>query len=232
MEAIAIIPARGGSKRIPRKNILPFSGKPMISYAIKSALESNCFKKVVVSTDDDEIAAIAESHGAWVPFRRSAKLSDDFTGTADVIRDAIHQLDSFGEREEAYCCIYATVPLLLPEMLIQARENLEVTGRHFVFAACEFDFPIQRAVKMRPGGFVAPFDPYQMKQRSQDLEPAYRDAGQFYWGTREAWLSEETVYDGNGKAYLIPRHRAVDIDTKEDWELAEHLLHALSRGQK
>jgi len=191
---IAIIPARGGSKRIPRKNIRPFCGQPMIRYAIQAAQAAGCFEHIVVSTDDAEIAAVARHCGAETPFLRDPTLADDHTGTTAVVVDAIRRLDDLGIQADTYCCIYATVPL------IRARD-------------------LQAA--------STPFWPENMGKRSQDLTPAYQDAGQFYWGRREAWLGGRGVFDGNGLAQVLPRYRVVDIDTEEDWQLAELLYRVL-----
>lgn len=221
--AIAIIPARGGSKRIPRKNIRPFCGQPMLAYAIQAAQKSGCFSKVVVSTDDEEIAGVARQLGAEVPFLRPASLADDHTGTTPVVIDTIQRLDQLGIQAEHYCCIYATVPLIQADDLKAAYRRLIASQAPFVYTVAEFGFPIQRAVRMDEQGRVTPFWPEQMAKRSQDLEPAYQDAGQFYWGTRAAWLDGISPVGGEGNGHILPRHRVVDIDTPEDWHLAELL---------
>ncbi|PKQ75055.1 pseudaminic acid cytidylyltransferase [Aeromonas sobria] len=221
--AIAIIPARGGSKRIPRKNIRPFCGQPMLAYAIQAAQKSGCFSKVVVSTDDEEIAEVARQLGAEVPFLRPASLADDHTGTTPVVIDTIQRLDQLGIKTEHYCCIYATVPLIQADDLKAAYRRLIASQAPFVYTVAEFGFPIQRAVRMDEQGRVTPFWPEQMAKRSQDLEPAYQDAGQFYWGTRAAWLDGISPVGGEGNGHILPRHRVVDIDTPEDWHLAELL---------
>ncbi|MGL5947843.1 MAG: pseudaminic acid cytidylyltransferase [Aeromonas sp.] len=223
--AIAIIPARGGSKRIPKKNLRSFCGQPMLSYAINAAHASGCFSHVVVSTDDAEIARIAEELGALVPFLRAPELADDHTGTTPVVIDTIERLAELGIRSEHYCCIYATVPLIDAHDITAAQQQLLFGTAALVYSVAEFAFPIQRAVRMRDNGEVEPFWPEMMAQRSQDLEPAYQDAGQFYWGTREAWLNGST----RKAAHVLPRWRVVDIDTPEDWRLAELLYQALHR---
>ncbi|MGY3923277.1 pseudaminic acid cytidylyltransferase [Aeromonas jandaei] len=227
--AIAIIPARGGSKRIPRKNILPFCGQPMLAYAIQAAQKSGCFSKVVVSTDDEEIAKVARQLGAEVPFLRPANLADDHTGTTPVVIDTIQRLDQLGIQAEHYCCIYATVPLIQADDLKAAYQQLIASKAPFVYTVAEFGFPIQRAVRMDEQGRVTPFWPEQMAKRSQDLEPAYQDAGQFYWGTQAAWLGGISPVGGEGIGHILPRHRVVDIDTPEDWHLAELLYQVLAQ---
>ena len=219
--AIAIIPARGGSKRIPRKNIRPFCGQPMLAYAILAAQQSSCFSKVMVSTDDEEIAEVARQLGAEVPFLRPANLADDHTGTTPVVIDTI--------QAEHYCCIYATVPLIQADDLKAAHQRLIASNAPFVYTVAEFGFPIQRAVRMDEQGRVTPFWPEQMAKRSQDLEPAYQDAGQFYWGSRAAWLGGISPVGGEGIGHILPRHRVVDIDTQEDWHLAELLYQVLAQ---
>ncbi|MFC3912149.1 pseudaminic acid cytidylyltransferase [Pseudaeromonas sharmana] len=226
---IAIIPARGGSKRIPRKNIRDFCGQPMISYAIAAARAAGCFEHIIVSTDDAEIAAVARDHGATTPFLRAARLADDHTGTAAVVVDAIQQLDRRGLSADSYCCIYATVPLIRACDLLAAYQRLNDCAADFAFSAAAFGFPIQRALQLAANGCATPFWPENMAKRSQDLTPAYQDAGQFYWGRREAWLEGRGVFDGNGLAHLLPRYRVVDIDTEEDWQLAELLYQALQQ---
>ncbi|MFQ2825026.1 pseudaminic acid cytidylyltransferase [Aeromonas allosaccharophila] len=227
--AIAIIPARGGSKRIPRKNIRPFCGQPMLAYAIQAAQKSGCFSKVVVSTDDEEIAEVARQLGAEVPFLRPASLADDHTGTTPVVIDTIQRLDQLDIKSEHYCCIYATVPLIQAEDLKASYRRLIASQAPFVYTVAEFGFPIQRAVRMNEQGRVTPFWPEQMAKRSQDLEPAYQDAGQFYWGTRAAWLGGISPVGGEGIGHILPRHRVVDIDTPEDWHLAELLYQVLAQ---
>ncbi|MNP11489.1 CMP-N,N'-diacetyllegionaminic acid synthase [compost metagenome] len=228
--AIAIIPARGGSKRVPRKNIRPFCGHPMLAYAIQAAQQSGCFSKVVVSTDDEEIAGVARQLGAEVPFLRPANLADDHTGTTPVVIDTIQRLDQLGIKAEHYCSIYATVPLIQADDLKAAYQRLIASKAPFVYTVAEFGFPIQRAVRMDEQGRVTPFWPEQMAKRSQDLEPAYQDAGQFYWGTQTAWLGGISPAGGEGIGHILPRHRVVDIDTPEDWHLAELLYQVLAQN--
>jgi N-acylneuraminate cytidylyltransferase len=224
---VAIIPARGGSKRIPRKNLLPFDGVPMIVRSIRTAVDSGLFDQVVVSTDDAEIADVARVHGAQVPFLRPVDLADDFTGTAAVIVHALEQMPSF----DFACCIYATAPLLQVRYL---REGLELLERHadksFAFSVCDFGFPVQRALTLDEQGALRALYPEFRNTRSQDLPKAFQDAGQFYWGRREAWLRGEVLYSPASLPVILPRHLVQDIDTAEDWKRAEYLYAALKAG--
>lgn len=224
---IAIIPARGGSKRIPRKNIRDFAGKPMIAFAIDAALSSGQFDHVVVSTDDAEIADIARQRGADVPFMRPADLSDDFTPTVPVIAHAIAACTDLGMATELACCIYPGVPMIEAKDLATARESLEQSGAHYAFPIAPFPAAIQRALRRNPEtGRASPFNPENVNVRTQDLEPAYFDAGQFYWGRRQAWLDGLNIH-ANGTTIVLPEWRVVDIDTPDDWARAELLYRAL-----
>jgi len=226
---IAVIPARGGSKRIPRKNIRPFAGKPMIGYAIEAALASGQFDRVVVSTDDDEIAEVAAAHGAELPFRRPAELADDHTPTVPVIQHAIEACMGLGWDLTHTCCIYPGVPLVDAADIAAAFDLLEREGGEgFVFPVAEFPSPIQRALRRDADNKVAPFDPQYVNTRTQDLEPCYFDAGQFYWGSAGAWLAGLPVH-ANAWTIVLPQWRVVDIDTPEDWERAEILYRAFRR---
>jgi N-acylneuraminate cytidylyltransferase len=224
---VAIIPARGGSKRIPRKNLKPFDGVPMIARSIRTALDSGLFDQVVVSTDDEEIAELAQAHGAQVPFLRPAELADDFTGTAAVIVHALQQLPTF----DYACCVYATAPLLQARFL---RQGLELLAQHpdkaFAFSVTDFGFPVQRALTLDEQGAVRALYPEFRNTRSQDLPAAYQDAGQFYWGRNEAWLRGEFLYSPASLPVILPRHLVQDIDTAEDWKRAEYLYAALKAG--
>lgn len=220
---IAIIPARGGSKRIPRKNIRKFAGKPMIAYAIDAAKASEAFDRVIVSTDDSEIAAIARDCGAELPFIRPAELSDDFTPTVPVIAHAIAACRDLGWDVRWACCIYPGVPLIDPTDLARAWDLLRASGgKDFVFPVAAFPSAIQRALRCGDGGAVSPFDPGNVSTRTQDLEPAYYDAGQFYWGGADSWLAGLSLHQ-HGRAIVLPEWRVVDIDTPADWERAEAL---------
>ncbi|WP_337182240.1 pseudaminic acid cytidylyltransferase [Shinella sp.] len=224
---IAIIPARGGSKRIPRKNIKPFAGIPMIARSIRTAQESGCFDRIIVSTDDEEIAGVARAEGAEVPFLRPAELSNDHAGTTPVIAHALTFLLEQGDDIDLACCIYATAPFMQAGDLQAAGNLMKATGADYVFSATDFPFPIQRAIRVGPQGEVGMFHPEHMTTRSQDLEPAYHDAGQFYWGRTQAWLSGAPIFGPRSRIHLMPRVRVQDIDTPEDWRQAEAMYAAL-----
>ncbi|MBU3071027.1 pseudaminic acid cytidylyltransferase [Aestuariicella sp. G3-2] len=224
---LAIIPARGGSKRIPRKNIKIFCGKPMIAWSIEAALKSGCFDKVVVSTDDTEISEVAREYGANVPFVRPAELSDDYTGTIPVVRHAIEWLESHtGISIQNVCCLYATAPFVLPEDLRNGLSLLAEQGCDYAFSVTSYSYPIQRALRLTPGGRVDMFIPENFNARSQDLEEAYHDAGQFYWGRAEAWKKGRIIFSPDSVPIHLPRHRVQDIDTPEDWERAQWMFQA------
>ena len=220
---IAIIPARGGSKRIPRKNIKEFHGKPMIAYSIEAAINSLCFDKIIVSTDDAEIAEVAIKHGAEVPFMRPADISDDYATTLDVIKHAVEFTESQNWDVKNVCCIYATAPFLIPEFIKKGFRELISANIDYAFSATTFPFPIQRALRLNDDQCVEMLQPEHFNTRSQDLEEAYHDAGQFYWGIAEAFIKKKAIFGSNSKAILLPRKRVQDIDTPEDWDLAEAL---------
>lgn len=225
--SICVIPARGGSKRIPRKNVRDFCGRPMISWSIKAAIDSGCFDRIVVSTDDNEIARIAVDCGAEAPFRRSPELSDDHTPTVPVIADAITQLAI--ENQTPVCCLYATAPFAMPSDLRKGLELLRNTEAPFVLSVTTYAFPIQRALRRDRSGVVEMFDPARMLTRSQDLEEAWHDAGQFYWGYTESWTSGRGVFEAGAQGLPLPRYRVQDIDTEEDWVRAEQMMSALPK---
>lgn len=221
---VAIIPARGGSKRIPRKNIKLFHGQPIIAYSIMCALKSGCFDRVIVSTDDEEIAAIARQYGAETPFIRPAKLADDYASTVAVVKHAIESIEQAGTVIDYVCCIYATSPFINVEDLQQGLHLLQQQASvHYVFSAVEFEFPIQRAIKLNNNGEVSMFMPEYEQSRSQDLQRSLHDAGQFYWGKKEAFSHNEKIFSSHSRVIEIPAVRAIDIDTPQDWELAEAL---------
>ena len=228
-DAIAIIPARGGSKRIPKKNIKDFFGKPLIAYSIEAALESNLFEKVIVTTDDEEIADIARKYGAQVPFIRPKELSDDFTGTKDVIDHAVQYFEDRGEHYKYICTIYATAPLLQKEYLIQGYEKLKNSDAVNAFSAATMPFPVQRTFKLDKNGRCEMFTPEHYMTRSQDLEEAYQDAGQFYWTKRDQ-ISEKIMFGSDSIPIIIPRYLVQDIDTLEDWKRAEFMYEAIIKA--
>jgi len=225
---LAVIPARGGSKRIPRKNIRQFCGKPIIAWSIEAALESGCFDRVVVSTDDNEIAEVARACGAEVPFTRPAELSDDHTPTVPVIAHVVRWHEENEGEVAAACCIYATASFCRPGDLRKGLQLLAEGGADYVFSVAGYGFPIQRAVRITAEGRIEMFQPEHATTRSQDLEPAYHDAGQWYWGTREAWLEGRPIFSPASRPVVIPAARVQDIDTPEDWERAELMFRALA----
>lgn len=228
---IAVIPARGGSKRILRKNIKYFHGKPIIAYSIEAAINSGCFDRVVVSTDDLEIAEIAKKYGAIVPYIRPSNISDDYTGTNSVVKHAIQWFFEQGEVVEYVCCIYATAPFLQPKYIQEGFNNIRKCGHNFSFSVTTFAFPVQRSLRIKDNG-VEPIWPDFILKRSQDLEEAYHDAGQFYWGTSKAFTSEYELFSAESLPIVIPRHLTQDIDTSEDWEYAELMFKALTESDK
>ena len=217
---IAIIPARGGSKRIPRKNVKLFAGQPMISYAIRIAIECDLFDHVVVSTDDDDMADIARKFGAEVPFTRPTELSDDETATVPVIAHAINSCTEQGWAFDSVCCIYPCVPFLQVRDLVNSFQLFTSSDAQFCFPIVEFSSSIQRALTMNTHGIVAPFFPENELSRTQDLTVAYHDAGQFYWGSSAAWKTNINVHS-NANGYVIPSWQTIDIDTPDDWTRAE-----------
>lgn len=225
---IAVIPARGGSKRIPRKNIRPFCGRPMIAWSIRAALDSGCFDRVVVSTDDEEIAEVARANGAETPFMRPAVLSDDITPTIPVIAHAVAMIEAITAAPVAHaCCIYATAPFVAGADLQRGLAALVESEADFAFSITSYAFPIQRAFRITDAGRIAMFQPELFGARSQDLEEAWHDAGQFYWGSSAAWKSGRPIFGESSIPVRLPRHRVQDIDTPEDWERAEWMFRAL-----
>jgi pseudaminic acid cytidylyltransferase len=227
MSYVAIIPARGGSKRIPRKNVKEFCGKPMIAWSIEAAKASGCFDQILVSTDDKEIASIAKEWGAIVPFIRPSELSDDFTGTLPVMHHAVEWLNRNDVPVEYACCLYATAPFVSGEDLKQGLYLIKDTGSSYAFSVTSYTFPIQRAIRITGNGRIAMFNPEHFKSRSQDLEEAWHDAGQFYWGSADAWCEERLIFAERSVPIKLPRYRVQDIDTPEDWIRAEWLFRAM-----
>lgn len=218
---VAIIPARGGSKRIPRKNILPFCGKPIIAHSIETAIVSGLFDKVIVSTDDDEIANVSRNHGAEVPFVRPVELADDHAGTHPVIDHAVRWLVDNGNVIDNVCCLYATAPLIVQDDLSKALELLETGKWESVVAAAEFSSPIFRAFQYAESGGIKMIFPEHYNSRSQDLPMAMYDAGLFYWATANNCMTPPKGFSECSTVIKIPSWRVQDIDTLDDWKRAE-----------
>ena len=227
---VAIIPARGGSKRIPRKNIKDFAGKPILAWSIEAAIQSGCFERIIVSTDDKEIAAVAREYGAETPFIRPKELSDEYTGTTPVIRHALEWFDEKAIFFDYACCIYATAPFLGADDLFRGFECLVQQDCDYAFSVTTFPFPIQRAIRINENSRVEMFQKSFFNTRSQDLEEAYHDAGQFYWGKADAWKREVLLFDEGSVPVILERQRVQDIDTFEDWTRAEWLFKAMQAG--
>lgn len=224
---VAVIPARGGSKRIPRKNIKDFHGRPMIAWSIQTALDSGCFDRIIVSTDDEAIAEVARNWGAEVPFTRPAELANDRAGTIPVIQHAIQWLSNAGKPAHTICCLYATAPFARTADIREGLTRLEHEHCDFALAVTEYPYPIQRALRLNDDGRMAMFQPENFDKRSQDLEPAFHDAGQFYWGTSVAWQSGKPLLGTHSSAIVLPSYRVQDIDTLDDWRRAEMLFKLL-----
>ena len=226
---VCIIPARGGSKRIPKKNIKNFCGKPMIAWTINAAIKSQCFDKIIVSTDSEEIAYVSKKYGAEVPFLRPKNISDDHTGTIPVISHAINFINNnFGAVNYA-CCIYATAPFVEPFFIKKGLEKILHLNANYCFSATSFPFPIQRAIKINSNGRSEMFYPENFDIRSQDLQQSFHDAGQFYWGKASSWLHNKRIFDDNSIPILLPRYKVQDIDDNEDWQRAEILFELINK---
>lgn len=221
--SLAVIPARCGSKRIPGKNVRDIGGRPMIAWAIEAALASELFDDIVVSTDSEEIAAIAQDSGATVPFIRPAELSDDFTGTIEVIAHAARWAVERDRSSDAICCIYPTACLLLPSDLRKGHTRLQ-DGWDYVCAAGQFARPVQRGFVRTDRGAMRMLFPEHRLTRTQDLPPVFFDAGQFYWGRSDAWIEERPILSERTSFVELPAERACDIDTLDDWAFAEAAL--------
>jgi len=224
---IAVIPARGGSKRIPRKNIKVFSGKPMIAWSIEAAINSGLFDRIIVSTDDHEIAEIASHYGAEVPFNRPEELSNDYVGTTPVIAHATQWAYSQGFDVEFVCCIYATAPFVRVADIQRGWATLTSGEWDYAFSVTDFAAPIFRSFKKTAEGGIEMFFPEHFETRSQDLPTAFHDAGQFYWGRPEAWISNKRIFAPHSAPVMIPRWRVQDIDTPDDWERAEIIFNQI-----
>jgi N-acylneuraminate cytidylyltransferase len=226
---LAVIPARGGSKRIPRKNIKLFGGLPMIAWSIKAAQQSQCFDRIIVSTDDSEIAQVSLALGAEVPFSRPPELSDDHTGTIAVIAHAIEWMSTNISPVENACCLYATAPFIQAEDLRRGLNVLQQSGADYAFSVTSYAFPIQRSIRITADQRVEMFNPEFANTRSQDLEEAFHDAGQFYWGRATAWMANKPMFSHAAAPVPLPRHRVQDIDTVEDWTRAEVMFEILNK---
>ncbi|OEY71080.1 pseudaminic acid cytidylyltransferase [Rheinheimera salexigens] len=227
---VAIIPARGGSKRIPRKNIKDFCGQPMLSWPITAAINSGLFERIIVSTDDSEIAAIAEQCGAEVPFIRPSSLADDHSATVPVIQDAITRLNLATSNQ--VCCIYPTAAFIQATVLQAAFELLQQTGADFVMPVTEFSCPLARALNLDLQGRLQLLQNENENSRTQDCATHYHDIGQFYLGTAAAWLSPKAFYAQDVRGLTVPRYLAHDIDTPEDWKYAELVFSQLTKLAK
>lgn len=226
MKKIAIIPARGGSKRIPRKNVKDFMGMPIITYSIRAALESGVFDEVMVSTDDEEIASVARSYGANVPFMRSSETSNDFATISDVIKEVLFNYKAHGVNFDYMCCILPTSPMLKSSDIIKGFDKLTQSNFSTVIPVVKYSYPIQRAFQMDSNGGIDYKWPEYAKSRSQDLLPAYHDSGTFYWNKVDRWLEGDISRGG----IVVSEETVQDIDTEEDWKIAElkyKILHNL-----
>ena len=224
---LILIPARGGSKRIPKKNIKLFNGRPIIEWSIEQALKTNTFNKVVVSTDDEEIAMISKLAGAEVPFIRPKEFSSDFATTSEVVQHSIRWFQKKGILFEYVCCLYPTSPFVKSSFLSNALNELKNCKKEvFVISAASYASPIQRAFYIDENGFSKMFDKNSFELRTQDLKKAYHDAAQFYLASSKTWLNQKNIFD-NSKPFLLPRLFVQDIDTLEDWEDAEIIFEVL-----
>ena len=214
---ICIIPARGGSKRIPRKNIKQFHGKPLLAWSIEAAIKSKCFDRIICSTDDKEVATVARKYGAETPFVRPPELSDDNTGITPVVAYTIAKLQEQNVLIDSVCCIYATAPFIRINDLKYSLKILKSENVDYCFSVTEFNFPIQRSVRITKDNRCEMLYPEMFNKRSQDLENVYHDAGQFYWGSAKAWIQEKPLFASHSIPYVIPHYRVQDIDTLDDW---------------
>lgn len=228
MALIAIITARGGSKRIPKKNIKKFCGKPILAYSIEAAKKAGIFDTVMVSTDSPEIAGIAEQYGAAVPFMRSGSTSNDHAPTAEVIREVLMKYAENGVVYDQFCCIYPTAPFVTADKLRKAAQLLDASGADSLLPVVRFSFPPQRAFVVHDG-FIEYQYPENEFARSQDLEPLYHDAGQFYFCKTKAFLEQKTLVTNSAVPYILPEEEVQDIDTLSDWKIAE-MKYKLMRG--
>lgn len=227
MNNLCIIPARGGSKRIPRKNIKPFMGKPIIAYSIDAALKSGVFDEVMVSTDDEEIAGVARQHGASVPFFRSAETANDYATTVDVLLEVIETYKQQGKVFDTICCLYSTAPFVTSDRLKEAYAKIS-DNVDACFTMVEYSYPVQRSLRINENGRVEMRHPEHLKSRTQDLEKVYHDAGQFYYVKTKTLIEEKTVWCKKTAPLVLSELEVQDLDTLTDWQLAEmkyELLH-------
>lgn len=218
---LAVIPARGGSKRVPRKNIRPFRGLPMLAWSVRAALASKLFDEVMVSTDDEEIASVARAHGAEVPFMRSAKTSDDYATSVDVLTEVLDAYRARSTTFELACCIYPTAPFITAEALIEGYQRLTQSTFDVIMPVVAFDYTIWRSLKRFEDGRIVLNFPENLNARSQDLPPAYHDAGQWYWFRVEAFERDRVLMGPNSGSIILSATQVQDIDTEEDWAIAE-----------
>lgn len=227
---LCVIPARGGSKRIPHKNIKEFYGQPIIAYSIKAAIASKCFDKIIVSTDDKDIAELAIQYGAEVPFIRDSCLSNDSAHVLPVIKHAIEYFEAKHEFPVEVCCIFATAPFIRSSDIFKAYKQLKEKNLGYCFTATSFSYPIQRAFKINKKKHVNMFNPDLFESHSQDLEEAFHDAGQFYWGMVDFFKQQKPIISEAASAFLLPRYLVQDIDNEEDWKMAEIMYQVLQES--
>jgi N-acylneuraminate cytidylyltransferase len=218
--SVAIITARGGSKRIPKKNIKQFLGRPIISYTIEAALQAGCFDEVMVSTDDPEIAEVSKKYGAQIPFLRSKTTSNDFSTSAEVLEEVIREYEKINKQFEYFCCLYPTAPFITPEILRNGFRILKESNADSLLPVVRFSYPIQRALKIE-NGRLAMIWPENLAARSQDLMPAYHDAGQFYWCNTTRFRDQKKLFSEYAVPIVVPESHVQDIDNPEDWKIAE-----------
>ena len=231
MGMLAVITARGGSKRIPRKNVRPFMGRPMIAYAIAAAKGSGLFDEVMVSTDDAEIAEIAKAHGAAVPFLRSAATANDLATTNDVLKEVMGEYAKRGRTFDAFCCIYPCVPFLTGDLLKEAGETFAASGAKGLVPVVRYSYPIQRALVRDAAGLISFREPENAAKRSQDLKPTYHDAGMFYFSTTAAFADRNGIPTDRLAMFELSEERVQDIDTEADWQMAE-MKYLIMKGKK
>lgn len=230
-KAIAIIPARGGSKRIPKKNIKLFCGFPIIKYSIEAALNSKCFEEIIVSTDNQEIARTASSFGASVPFLRSPKTADDYSTIGEVALEVLEEYQKRGRKFSYFCCLLPTAPFIIPERIIEAYQLLHRTGAKAVLPVVRHSYPIQRALVIKNGSLEM-ISPENYLKRSQDLDPTFHDAGLFYWLETESFKNHKSFFPQGSMPIEINEMEVHDIDTLDDWETAELKYRIINEREK